>query len=413
MDGSDCDAPLAEGTAAGQALDRWLRAVASAVTESVLDAVGEAPRGFGLADGGGDAGQQALVDFLSPEEGAMVAALQGRIRRSSTGPEACRGHVLDRPSWVEPIAQVMARWIAVLVSGQRLIVLSDPEAPALHAAAVAAIESVGAPPVHGSSVQHTDWIQLLHDDGRDVLRAAARAVDLGLHVLDSFAGPDGGGDDLRKARDAARKEDDLAIGGSGAAPSGGPSGGPGGARGGAGPWFGTGAVPPPAAPLEIRGHQGTVWTVGAVQHAGGQVFKALSADDLDEAAIAVFEGAFGPEVLGGVAMGAASRVVVERRHFSSFTGILLEILEEAEADDDCVPPAQVIARGSAFLGALQDARRLGLDEGATLIFERGITGRGRRKAAGHGLLFTNVERRMRLGSGTQVPGVLCLCRDGH
>ena len=163
----------------------------------------------------------------------------------------------------------------------------------------------------------------------------------------------------------------------------------------------------PTAPILSRPGQGRRVLVGRAGATDGD--RVLDDLDLGEAAEQVVEEAYGRSALGGLAGDRLAQVWVDPRCFSRFTACLLEVLEEAEGDPWFTPAPWVDAGGPDAATAALDvaaARRVGLDEGATLIHERpGSDGRLL------GVVFTNVEPRMRLGGSVFAPGTLTLSRS--
>ncbi|MDB2576169.1 hypothetical protein N9Z54_03075, partial [Planctomycetota bacterium] len=133
---------------------------------------------------------------------------------------------------------------------------------------------------------------------------------------------------------------------------------------------------------------------------------ALPEGDLAEAAELVVEQAFGRGALGGFASDAVTSVLIRPDLFSAFTACLLETLEETDEDPWFAPPPWVQRDPrSQALRDLAGGRRRVLDEGATLIHERRLA-----RQAPCGLIFTNVEPRMKLAGEMSVPGALFLVR---
>lgn len=168
-------------------------------------------------------------------------------------------------------------------------------------------------------------------------------------------------------------------------------------------WFGLGAVDRPPMPIRFRPRSKRQLHLGPPPADGG---PSLPSHDLAEAAEQVVEQAFGRGALGGFADDALASVVVQPRLLSSFTACLLETLLEADSDPWFQPPPWVLRRPQGpALRDVASGRRLALDEGATLIHERSHGG-----AALSGLVFTNVEPRMKVAGEVSVPGTLTLSR---
>lgn len=137
-------------------------------------------------------------------------------------------------------------------------------------------------------------------------------------------------------------------------------------------------------------------------------------DDADRAARRVARLAFGPDHLGGYLASAVGAVWVHARRFAAFHGALLEALEGPGALPVCAAGELADAR------ALHErVRRLGLDEGATLIHSAttgdsamGLRARAdaRGRAASVRAVFTNVDPASRLARELEPAGVLRVLR---
>ncbi|MEM9379056.1 MAG: hypothetical protein AAGB93_03825 [Planctomycetota bacterium] len=293
------------------------------------------------------------------------------------------------PHWSEPLARAAARAVRAARRGSTLLVLTDPCLPRFGLTLAGALARVGVA---------SERIAVLHGDGSDVLRAVAARPDVGVDAVRPSAFTTGIAGTLAALRDDAQatemrpRESDEGSNAEGTAEG----------------WFGRGVVARPAAPLRVRIPLGSDVVVGEVDWRGREDDAVrLPADDLGEAAEEVVERAFGRGVLGGFSSDAAARVVVERGAFSRFTECLLDVLSDADGDPWFDAPAWALRSGGRTRRSLAAGRRIGLDEGATLVHER-------RSVAGdpepRGLVFTNVEPRMRLGGALRVPGVLALVR---
>lgn len=288
--------------------------------------------------------------------------------------------------WSEPLARVAARAVRAVRRGSALLLLTDPCLPRFGLSLADALLAIGVAPGR---------IAVLHGDGSDLLRGVAARPDVGVDAVRPNAFTSGIAGTLGALRDDAQGAETRPAGeGEGAAT---PEG-----------WFGRGVVARPAAPLRVRLPLGADVVVGNVEWDGldGDTVR-LPSDDLNEVAEEVVERAFGRGVLGGFAADAAARVVIERSAFSRFTECLLEVLSDADDDPWFDPPAWALRPGGRTRRSLAAGRRIGLDEGATLVHER-CPSRGSEDA--RGLVFTNVEPRMRLGGALRVPGVLALVR---
>lgn len=355
----------------------------------------------------------------------VLAALSelDRIPRDENVPDG--GDTALALHWSEPFAAAAARAIRAATTARCVLIVTDPRIPRLGLTLAAGLENAGVDPRR---------IAVLHDDGSDVLRALAAEPELTLDVVRPDAFATGLVASLSSIRDARRGEllaDDARqdvqqeaqqeVSAAGAAR----------AADVALDWFGLGVVDRPSAPLNVRMAAGLDLVIGDVEVASHPRAQSqsharavhLSADDLVEAAEEVVERAFGRGVLGGYAADAVARVFVERHAFSRFTEYLLEVLEDADGDPWFDPPAWAYSAAGRVGPALFTARRIGLDEDGTLVYERrrrrrraeGREGDSRRRggAEPHGLVFTNIERRMRLGGALRVSGVLALVRGGR
>ncbi|MEE2940523.1 MAG: hypothetical protein VX460_09080, partial [Planctomycetota bacterium] len=184
-----------------------------------------------------------------------------------------------------------------------------------------------------------------------------------------------------------------------------------------GVWCGAGGGGAPPAPRRIAVEHATTVLVGLSRTEcsaiPGQPREVATGDGQPEtlrrAAREVARLAFGSEALGGHAAGAASRVLVRPAVFSAFTEALLEALDEGFGSGALGAPAwsntrpHRLTRGSDL--ALELARKVGIEEGATLVFER-------KRHGERALVFTNVEPRMVLAGRLGAPCLLALQRAG-
>ncbi|MEM8713668.1 MAG: hypothetical protein AAGG01_22220, partial [Planctomycetota bacterium] len=253
--------------------------------------------------------------------------------RTSIAPIAL-GPLVVRLSVHEPANDQARRLLMPLLQGRSVVVLSSPELPIVAVAIV-------------------DWIletwplapiALLHHDGLDCERTAASRTNIAGQIVAPEAHFDPQLVALERSRMLMVEERDAelqeAAGAIGTDKVG---------------HFGSGVVGPPLPDFEIC-------TVGSTSD--------IVDGDLDpeEAAEQVVESAFGSAVLGGFSTSATSRIFVARSIFSPFTEYLLELLDQIEDDPRHDPPFWHFSRRTRRNDALGTARRLGLDEGATLIF---------------------------------------------
>ncbi len=313
--------------------------------------------------------------------------------------------VVVEPS--EPFAHLGARLLHGLLSAPRVALIGHPELPGLGPQLEMALRASGVEPWRLAAFDRAEGAAL-----RDLAGRPAVAMDLidfdpveGLTL-----------DRLRRVRALAGKADsrpeDPSSPASAAdldrAPEGAASGDAGpeaepeaGAEAGA--WFGLGAVDRPPMPILARGRLVRQLYLGVETDLADAV---LPEDDLAEAAELVVEQAFGQGALGGFASDAATSVLVRPDLLSAFTACLLETLEEVDEDPWFAPPPWVQRDGrSQVLRDLAAGRRRVLDEGATLIHERRLA-----TGVACGLVFTNVEPRMKLAGEMSVPGSLFLVR---
>jgi acyl-CoA reductase-like NAD-dependent aldehyde dehydrogenase len=227
-------------------------------------------------------------------------------------------------------------------------------------------------------------LSVVHDDGEDALRAALQSGAASYVRASGYP-------------NRIRRLERLAAGGNGAE-------------------FGSGlsrsstAAPGPALEMRILRSKTAV---------------VRSAEDPAARAAEIVEGAFGRSAsLSGQLPGQIGRVACSDRSFSKFTELLLAELRKSP---DVSRPAPIVERESE--DRLRRVRVLGLDEGATLIFDGEDVDGGEqliKEGAGETapaasprsqadamlapMVFTNVEERMRLTLlGRPLP-LLCLLR---
>lgn len=332
-------------------------------------------------DGRLEAGRAHLcvdVAGLAP----AIAAAQGGPKGSGPGvPEIFHGPTVVRLDVHEPAQGQVRRVLAALFEGRGAVVLSSAALPSLATSIV-------------------DWIldiwpdaplELLHDDGLDCVRAAASRTDVAAQIVAPQAHFDQQLRSLQRSRVllAEARDEELREAREGLA-----AGDP--ALEG---HFGSGVVGPPLPTFEVSSEVPAPYVVD-------------SDSEPMEAAKQVVERAFGPAVLGGFSTLATTRVLVAQSAFSRFTEALLDRLDEVEDDPRFDPPFWHFSAAGGKADVLLAARRLGLDEGATLVFERSAAGES---GVPYGLVFTNGEPRMRLGHDARALGTLVLMRGdtGH
>ena len=307
---------------------------------------------------------------LDPHLAAIPGTLDAALRDPAAAFESPRaaepGLLLLLPAWSELVVPVAEALFSAFALGRSVILLSDPHAPMIADALAAALERGGLPP---------GVLSVVHDDGEDALRAALRSGAA------SYVRASGYPSRIRRLERITARS--------------------GGADFGAGLALSNG----PAVELGILRCKTAV---------------VRSSENPASLAIEVVDRAFGrSRSLSGQLPGQIGRVVCPERSFSRFTEALLAELRRSR---DVAQPAPIVERESE--DRLRRARILGLDEGATLIFDgedlptAGNGDPARSPAApstsGEAILaptvFTNVEERMRLTLlGRPLP-LLCLLR---
>jgi acyl-CoA reductase-like NAD-dependent aldehyde dehydrogenase len=364
---ADVEAALAR---ARDAEDAWWRAGAGMRQEILARAARELagdpdPRGL-LAERLGLAASE-----LSPHFSGLPEALaRARAEPASLFADrriAERGLLLLAPGWGELVAGPASALFAALALGRSALLVSDPVAPMIAESIADALARAGLP--HGV-------LAVLHDDGDDALRAAASSG-----AATYFRGS---GFPERVAR-LARIERLGAR--------------PGAAR------FGAGLGAAAGTAVELRALRSSSTIVG-------------EREDLARRAAEVADAAFGRvRSLSGQLPGQIGRAIVHERALSRFTAELLAALRQSR---DLEEPAPFVDREAEE--ALRRARVLGLDEGATLIFDRRSDEAAPEGAAAEDAdddpddailapsVFTNVEERMQLAALDRPSSILCLLR---
>ncbi|MFT5050917.1 MAG: hypothetical protein ACI8QZ_002323 [Chlamydiales bacterium] len=273
------------------------------------------------------------------------------------------GAVLCAPHWSELFAGLADAVLALedghsvcLLSCSPLTGIADRLAQALHAAGL----TPGA-------------FSVLHDDGGGALRCAAELGASGLIAGFSLSGP-GDPPAMRSSPGPVRVRRDQA--------------------------FGAGLSAQPDQVQEARSD---------FRHLSRAEVHVGLEEDLDAAAGRVLEAALGRSVLGGQLPGQAALVTCHARAFSEFTEALLGRLDREKMPIGGLYCDPDVAR------ELLHARELGLDEGAALIGECGPAAERSSPSESPGgslgwLVFTNVERTMRLASLTRPAPMLLLVR---
>ncbi len=325
-----------------------------------------------------------IAAHFAPLVEVLDQALRSPFESFASRRIAEQGLLLLAPAWGELLASPAAALFSALLLGRTVLFVSDARAPMLADALAAALVRAGLP---------GGVLSVLHGDGEDVLRAAAASGATTYVLASGFP-----------AR--ARRLERLAS----------TWPGPG---AGVGPGFGEGVQSAAAPAFELH-----------VLRSRSALVR--SADDPIERATAVVEGAFGrSSSLSGQLPGQVARAICHERSFSRFTEAVLAALRRSP---DVAHPAPLVDRESE--DHLRRARVLGLDEGATLIFDADSMGSasGPREsgsvpesadgdgdttprspgAGGDAILaptvFTNVEERMRLALLGRPAPILCLMR---
>jgi acyl-CoA reductase-like NAD-dependent aldehyde dehydrogenase len=288
------------------------------------------------------------------------------------------GLLLFAPAWSELVAPAAAALTSALLLGRTVLVVSDPHAPMVAEALVAALGRAGLP---------GGVLSLVHDDGEDALRAAIGSGAASYTRASGYP---------RRVRRFERLAS-IHIHAD----------------------FGSGVETSPAPTVDLR-----------ILRSRSTIVR--SSEDPAERAAEIVERSFGrSRSLSGQLPGQIARALCDERILSRFTEALLAELRRSH---DVAHPAPLVERESE--DHLRRVRVLGLDEGATLIFDGddlqalstgGVAAGGadphriepdaapRSPAAAWDAIlsptvFTNVEERMRLSLlGRPVP-LLCLLR---
>ncbi len=361
---------------------------AAARTQGLIDLAREGLAGRARAESDPEtlrsAVRVAVARYAGPAAPGDVGSALSRSsenRLLDCGPVYAR-----RPDWTEDPARVIADLAVAAAGGRAIALLTTPldewYGPALEAIA-----------------EHEGFDLIVRTDRHlDGLRALAGVREVALEYGAPDAGMTGLAASLQQLRAAA------VVTSAGSAVSG---------EG----WFGAGVVSSPAAPMRIGAEHSVTAFVGLDPGDFGAMTGLLHgvetgdgrSDALRRAAREVARLAFGAESMGGHAGCAVSRALIHPTVFSAFSEALLDALDEGFASDTLGAPAwsrarpHRLTRGSEQ--AVELARKAGIEEGATLVFERKQPGK-------HALVFTNVEPRMALAGRLVAPCLLALQRAG-
>ena len=385
---------------------------ARALSEPVARALAGPNLLGGLEAAMGPASSDARFSPTAEAVSAALGALRSVGSRGASRVESSVGSSVSSPAVdavavaiqpSEPFAHLGARVLSGLASAPRVALIGHPELPDLGPHLVAALLDAGLEPWRLAAFARA---------GGEALREAAARPMVAMDLIDLDPVEGLTLDRLRRLRRLAAESEGSAQrqasleehAGVGGRPGDAPEAAPEAAAGGGDPWFGLGAVDRPPAPILVRPRLARRLYLGVEADREGEA--SLPEADVAEAAELAVEQAFGRGALGGFASDAATSVLVRPDLFSAFTACLLETLEETDEDPWFAPPPWVQRdRGSRALRDLAAGRRRVLDEGATLIHERRLD-----RQVPCGLVFTNVEPRMKLGGEMCVPGTLSLVR---
>ena len=311
----------------------------------------------------------ALAAFLGFGEGdlddALEAALEEGDRCLAAGPAGGPGPLLARVPAGELFVGLVREVLPALLAGEPVLLFADPDLPQVTRGFVTRLVE---------DERLAGAVALLHEDRTACLGAALDSGAFERAYLPGFQ---------RGAERGGRPHDSAGSL----------------RQGSAGPTFGAGVLggaEVSSTRLERRPLRNGVALV-------------LEGDDPRREARRVAEAAFGPSgALSGQAAGQVGQVLCHERSFSSFSRELLERVEELSAKPAC----PLFTRG--LRAHVAELRRLGLDEGATLLMDGQEGPTGFRGASKRAILtpsvFTNVEPSMGLAKATRPAPVLALLR---
>jgi len=311
----------------------------------------------------------ALAAFLGFAEGDLDDALEGALEEGdrclSAAPDGDPGPLLARVPAGELLVGLVREVLPTLLAGEPVLLFADPDLPQVARGFVARL---------AEDERLAGAVALLHEDRTACLGAALDSGAFERAYLPGF---------LRGAQGAGEPDDSV----------------PSLRQGSVRTTFGAGLLggaEVSSTRLENRPLRNGVALV-------------LDGDDPRREARRVAQAAFGPRVsLSGQAAGQVGQVLCHERSLSAFTAALLERVEELAAQPAC----PLFTRG--LRAHVAELRRLGLDEGATLVVD-GLEGpTGFRGASKRAILtpsvFTNVEPSMGLAKATRPAPVLALLR---
>lgn len=379
-DGAEPPADLRPAPRAG----KGGRARAAGLSGLVRDALAAGPRGASQAPGL----LPVLTEALSCLEGPRTPGSASEALAGAMGDRVLTGSPLyaRRPHWTEDPARVLADLAVAATAGRALALLPAPldgwYGPALEVLAEA------------------EGLELTarEDAHLDGLRALAGVREV---ALDAGV-PDAQITGLAASLGSMRQEAEATIDDQGPSDEG---------------WFGEGVVESPPAPIRVGPQSATTVLVGLGPDDAGELDGEVHLVDtgngrpeaLGRAARETARLAFGREVMGGHSAAAAPRALVRPTVFSAFTEALLEALDEGFASGELGAPDWASERPHRLTRAsdlaVELARKVGIEEGATLVFER-------KRPGDRALVFTNVEARMALAGRLRAPCLLALQRAG-
>jgi acyl-CoA reductase-like NAD-dependent aldehyde dehydrogenase len=265
------------------------------------------------------------------------------------------GPMIFACEWSEMWSQPARTLVAALLAGRTVVLLSDARAPMLADSFAAALRGLPA-----------GCVNVLHDDGLTLLRAAASDARVGsIHV---------------PSTSAAAGELEARVG----------------------------TLPTVVVERGFgAGIERVVAPTVAVRRVANASFVVRADVDLEDQARELVARSFSRAwALSGARPGRAGRAICPVRVFSRFSEHVLDVLA---TDRDTKHPLGIVR--ALLTAEVERVSRLGHDEGATAVFT-GAT----ESELGFPLVFTNVEERMRLAQIERPVPVLCLMRardDAH